>query len=126
MQKNCGQVRFPSCRQEKVNVSSPQCPSGGMVDAADSKSAGSNTVRVRVSPWAPIFRKNDLYPVCPCVRDGTVGGMCSPGYEYLGKMKLRAAASLQNPAGSAAAIRSCDWVIVYICGGFPGNCDLRW
>ena len=29
------------------------CPSGGMVDAADSKSAGSDTVRVRVSPWAP-------------------------------------------------------------------------
>ena len=29
------------------------CPSGGMVDAADSKSAGSNIVRVRVSPWAP-------------------------------------------------------------------------
>ena len=24
-----------------------------MVDAADSKSAGSDTVRVRVSPWAP-------------------------------------------------------------------------
>ena len=28
-------------------------PSGGMVDAADSKSAGSDIVRVRVSPWAP-------------------------------------------------------------------------
>lgn len=28
-------------------------PGGGMVDAADLKSVGSNTVRVRVPPWAP-------------------------------------------------------------------------
>ena len=26
MQKNCGQVRFPSCRWEKVNVNTPSVP----------------------------------------------------------------------------------------------------
>ena len=30
------------------------CPSGGMVDAADSKSAALTGVRVRVSPRAPL------------------------------------------------------------------------
>ena len=36
------------------------CPSGGMVDAADSKSAAFVGVRVRVSPRAPRNRFNVL------------------------------------------------------------------
>ena len=41
-----------------------QCPSGGMVDAADSKSAGSDIVRVRVSPWAPLQAKKLIFLSC--------------------------------------------------------------
>ena len=36
------------------NIRQQHSPSGGMVDAGDSKSPDGNIVRVRVSPWAPL------------------------------------------------------------------------
>ena len=80
-----------------------------MVDAADSKSAGSNTVRVRVSPWAPIFRKI-YHTASDPAYVGTRGGARSVDYEYLGKMKpgmtLEAAASPDQADDNKGAIRS--------------------
>ena len=85
-----------------------------MVDAADSKSAGSNTVRVRVSPWAPIFRKTYHTASAPAFV-GTGGGARSVDYEYLGKMKPgmtpEAAAGPDQADDSKGAIRSRTWAI---------------
>jgi hypothetical protein len=38
---------------ELVKDKNTKCPGGGMVDAVDSKSTTSNSVRVQVSPRAP-------------------------------------------------------------------------
>ena len=94
-----------------------------MVDAADSKSAGSNTVRVRVSPWAPIFRKTYHTASAPAFV-GTGGGARGVGYEYLGKMKPEitpgAAASPEQPADRNARFAAALGPFVNTYGDFAG------
>ena len=43
------------CKILKILILQTKWPGGRMVDTADSKSAGSNTVRVQVSPGPPFF-----------------------------------------------------------------------
>ena len=54
MQKVKRQARFAYGRSNKAEIKRIECPSGGMVDAGDSKSPALTGVPVRVRPWVPI------------------------------------------------------------------------
>ena len=54
MQKVERQACFAYGRSNKAEITRVECPSGGMVDAGDSKSPALTGVPVRVRPWVPI------------------------------------------------------------------------
>ena len=55
MEKPRHMARFGAGRGATAALGTAQCPSGGMVDAGDSKSPAFAGVPVRVRPWVPIF-----------------------------------------------------------------------
>src|SRR5215204_4638408 len=75
--------RTGTCKEAELIIIGPG-PSGGMADAADSKSAEGNLVRVRLSPRAS-FHRNDLATAlasCPYGFDLRLSPYCPLGEHF--------------------------------------------